>query len=64
MRNGTSRTNDVAGSKRIADSPALCGYDGFDPAQPSAGAFLAPLVPKINAVQRLRDKSSGILGSW
>jgi hypothetical protein len=64
MRNGTSVTNDVSGSKRLCDTPALCGYDGFDPAQPNPGAFLAPLVPKIGAVQRLCDKSSSILESW
>jgi len=62
MRNGTSGTNDVNGSKRICDSPALCGYDAFDPAQPTAGA--STTLPNLNAVQRLRDKGSEVQESW
>ena len=62
MRNGTSSTNDVAGSKRLCDTPALCAYDGFDPAQPVPGA--STVLQKVNAVQRLRDKGSEVQESW
>lgn len=62
MRNQTSRTNDVNGSKRLCDSPALCAYVAFDPAQPVPGASL--VLQKVNAVQRLRDKGSEVQGSW
>jgi hypothetical protein len=62
MRNGTSHSNNVSGSKRLCDSPALCSYDAFDPAQPVPGASTVLL--KINAVQRLRDKGSVVQESW
>ncbi len=62
MRNGTSATNAANGSKRLCDSPALCAYDGFDPAQPVPGA--STVLPMINAVQRLRDKGSEVQESW
>ena len=61
MRNGTSVTNNVAGSKRICDDPALCAYDMFDPAQPTVGASLTAPIPKISAVQRLRDRGTEAL---
>jgi hypothetical protein len=59
---GTSATNDVNGSKRFTDNPALCAYDAFDPAQPTLGA--GAVLPKLNAVQRLRDKGSEVQESW
>jgi hypothetical protein len=62
MRKRTSDPNDVNGSKRLCDSPALCAYDAFDPAQPVPGA--STVVPSVNAVQRLRDKGSEVQESW
>ncbi|HTT60517.1 MAG TPA: hypothetical protein VMG35_01700 [Bryobacteraceae bacterium] len=62
MRNGTSAANNTAGSKRLCDSPALCAYDAFDPAQPTPGAAI--VVQKVNAVQRLRDKGSEVQEAW
>jgi len=62
MRNGTSRANDVNGSKRFCDNPALCDYDGFDPRQPTPGADT--VLHPFNSVQRLRDRGSAAEESW